>query len=517
VADTFDITRLTNVSWSCAATGTADCGATAAGAGDISVSDVDVAAGAGNFLTYTVTADVLPGASGNLVNTATVTANNETDSTPANNSATDTDTLDAQADLSITKTDGSLTYTPGGTVTYTIVVSNAGPTNAVDASVADTFDVTRLTNISWGCVATGTADCGATTNGTTDIAVSDVDIAAGAGNFLTYTVTADVLASATGNLVNTATVTANNETDGTPANNSATDTDTLDAQSDLSITKDDGSLTYTPGGTVTYTIVVSNAGPTNAVDVSVADTFDVTRLTNINWSCVATGTADCGATTNGTTDIAVSDVDIAAGAGNFLTYAVTADVLASATGNLVNTATVTANNETDSTPANNSATDNDTLDAEADLSITKTDGSLTYTPGGTVTYTIVVSNAGPTNAVDASVSDTFDVTRLTNINWNCATTGSADCGSTAAGSGDISVSDVDIAAGAGNFLTYTVTADVLASSRQMCWPRRRAIWSTRPQSLLTTRRTWSRPTTPRRTPTHSMPKPICRSPRTTGR
>ena len=105
-----------------------------------------------------------------------------------------------------------------------------------------------------------------------------------------------MLASATGDLVNTATVTANNETDSVPANNTATDTDTLDAQADLSITKDDGSLTYTPGGTVTYTIVVSNAGPSDAVDASVADTFDVTRLTNINWGCVATGTADCGAT-----------------------------------------------------------------------------------------------------------------------------------------------------------------------------------------------------------------------------
>ena len=131
------------------------------------------------------------------------------------------------------------------------------------------------------------------------------------GNFLTYTVTADVLASATGDLVNTATVTANNETDSVPANNSGDGHRHTGRQADLSITKDDGSLTYTPGGTVTYTIVVSNAGPSDAVDASVSDTFDVTRLTNINWSCVATGTADCGATTGGTGNIAVSDVDIA--------------------------------------------------------------------------------------------------------------------------------------------------------------------------------------------------------------
>jgi hypothetical protein len=44
-----------------------------------------------------------------------------------NNSATDTDTLTPSADLGITKTDGVTTATPGGSVTYTIVASNAGP------------------------------------------------------------------------------------------------------------------------------------------------------------------------------------------------------------------------------------------------------------------------------------------------------------------------------------------------------------------------------------------------------
>jgi len=45
----------------------------------------------------------------------------------------------AQADLSITKTDGVTTVTPGGTATYTITASNAGPSNATGATVADTF------------------------------------------------------------------------------------------------------------------------------------------------------------------------------------------------------------------------------------------------------------------------------------------------------------------------------------------------------------------------------------------
>src|SRR6185295_7384575 len=43
------------------------------------------------------------------------------------------------ADLSITKTDGVATATPGGSVTYTITASNAGADPVTGATVADTF------------------------------------------------------------------------------------------------------------------------------------------------------------------------------------------------------------------------------------------------------------------------------------------------------------------------------------------------------------------------------------------
>jgi hypothetical protein len=57
----------------------------------------------------------LAAATGTLSNTATVTIAG--DPNAANNSATDTDTPTPQADLSITKTDGVTTATPGGSVT----------------------------------------------------------------------------------------------------------------------------------------------------------------------------------------------------------------------------------------------------------------------------------------------------------------------------------------------------------------------------------------------------------------
>ncbi|MBC7711217.1 MAG: hypothetical protein H7203_14240, partial [Rhizobacter sp.] len=44
-----------------------------------------------------------------------------------NNSATDTDTPAPVTDLSISKTDGSATYTAGNAISYAIVVGNLGP------------------------------------------------------------------------------------------------------------------------------------------------------------------------------------------------------------------------------------------------------------------------------------------------------------------------------------------------------------------------------------------------------
>ena len=51
--------------------------------------------------------------------------------------ATDADTLTPAADLSITNSDGVTSVVPGGITTYTIVVSNQGPSAVSGASVAD--------------------------------------------------------------------------------------------------------------------------------------------------------------------------------------------------------------------------------------------------------------------------------------------------------------------------------------------------------------------------------------------
>ena len=106
--------------------------------------------------TYTITAADIT--AGSVTNRATAHANG-TDS----NESQATVTADLVADLAVTKTDGSLTYTPGMPVTYTITVTNAGPSDAIGATVTDALPA-QVTTATW--TATGTAGTAFTASGT---------------------------------------------------------------------------------------------------------------------------------------------------------------------------------------------------------------------------------------------------------------------------------------------------------------------------------------------------------------
>ena len=361
-------------------------------------------------------------------------------------------------DLSISKTDGSGTYTAGTAISYTIAVGNAGPSNATGAKVTDAIPA-AINGVSINCAASGSASCGTNASAGNNLSFTGVSISAGAGNFITITVNGTVSAAATGNLVNTATVSAGaGQTDVTPGNNSATDTDTSNAQTDLGITKTDGSATYTAGAAVTYTIVVTNAGPSNATGATVADTFPA-QITSATWTCVAAGGASCAASGSGNLN---NNVNIPVGGS--VTYTMIANTSASASGIMSNTATVAAGaGQTDPTPGNNSATDipADTPAYSADLSITNTDNATAYIGGIAVQYIVTASNAGPSNVTGATFTDTFSMDLdPTTVNWTCSGSGGASC--TTSGSGG-NITDNLVNLPAGSSVTYVVNANVVAS------------------------------------------------------
>ncbi len=436
VADTFP--AILTCTWTCTGAGGGTC--TASGSGNISDT---VTLPASASVTYTATCAISASATGTLSNTATATFAGDTN--PANNSATDTDTLTPQANLGISKTDGVTTATPGGSVTYAITASNAGPSNASGSTVADTFPASLT--CTWTCAGAGGGTCTASGSGNIGDTVN-----LPSGGSVTYTASCNISAAATGTLSNTATVSApGGVTDPAPGNNSATDSDTLAASTDLFITKTDGVTTATAGGSVTYTITASNAGPSNATGATVADTFPASLT--CTWTCTGAGGGTCTASGSGNLNDSVNLPN-----GGSVTYTASCTISAAATGTLSNTATVTAPaGATDPTPGNNTATDIDALGASADLSITKTDGVTTATAGGSVTYTITASNAGPSNATGATVADTFPAS-LT-CTWTCTGAGGGTC--TASGSGNLNDS---VNLPNGGSVTYTASCTISAAA-----------------------------------------------------
>jgi len=102
--------------------------------------DVDTVASlpAGGRITIRASGTVAAGATGRLVNTATVSASGLTDPVPGNNSATDNDTvLSPSSDLIVAVDNGLDQVIPGESVTWDAMVSNNGPSSVRGVFVDD--------------------------------------------------------------------------------------------------------------------------------------------------------------------------------------------------------------------------------------------------------------------------------------------------------------------------------------------------------------------------------------------
>ena len=356
------------------------------------------------------------------------------------------------ADLSITNTDGAATETPGTTVTYTITAANAAGASTVSgATVTDTFPQ-GLSNCSFTCSGANGGTCPASGTGNIN---SSVNLPGGAS--ATFTATCTLSPSATGSLINTATITAPAGTnDSNLDNNHATDTDTLVPSADLAITNNDAVGGATPGNTITYTIRASNAGPSGVSGVLVSDDFPSTLT--CNWTCSGAGGATCAA--SGSDSIADASVNLPKNGA--VTYLATCKISSAATGTLNNTATVTAPaGATDPSTANNSQTDSDPLTVRADAAVTMDDGIGSAQIGDTIDYIIQVTNAGPSDT-SMSVSDTLPP-QLSNGAWVCSATGGASC---AKSSGNNNTMNTSATIPVGGKATYIYTA-TLSSDNQL--------------------------------------------------
>jgi uncharacterized repeat protein (TIGR01451 family) len=345
-----------------------------------------------------------------VTNTATATADSVN-----SNSSSKTVPLSSSADVSLVKT---LTtagpYTVGQAITYTLLVANGGPATATNIQVTDTPTNLTITNVTGG--------------GCAALPCTIASLASGA----TTTITVTATINGAGVFDNTATATAT-QPDPNPGNNtdSTGNSGSTGASADVSLLKTLDTLgPYFVGQTVSYTITVTNGGPSTATSIQVTDTPTNLSITSVTGACAA---------------LPCTITSLASGANT--TINVTATITAA--GSFDNTANATAA-EFDPDTSNNtdSVANGGTAAASADVRLTKTlvTGGP-YTIGQSITYTLFVENLGPSTATSVQVTDTPSNLSITNV--------------TGGGCAALPCTIASIASG-GN-VTITVTATITAA------------------------------------------------------
>jgi len=332
-------------------------------------------------VTITITATIAPAASGTISNQGTVSYDSNADGLndatrptddPAVGGANDPTSFvvgGSIADLSITKTDGVASVTAGGSTTYTITASNAGPSDATGASVADTFPAGET--CTWTCVGAGGGTCAASGSGN----IADTANVPSGGS-VTYTASCAISASASGTLANTASVAAPGGTnDPNPADNSATDTDTVNLAPGASITATKSVAasggSFTPGSAITYTIVLTNTG-TGAQGDNPGYEFTDTLPAGVTY---AGATASSG--TVGFGPGALVHWDGAIPAGGSVTITIGATIDATASGSIANQGAVSYDGDGNGSNESSAPTDDPAGPGAADPTVFSIAGAPT--------------------------------------------------------------------------------------------------------------------------------------------
>jgi uncharacterized repeat protein (TIGR01451 family) len=309
----------------------------------------NLATGAGNQSTISIVAVVLPSTLGPFTNRADISAtdtvaNFESVPDTANNTSSITANAGRTVDLSVTK-NGPATAISGNTITYTMTATNNGPSDAIGVQVVDNIpDGIRVISATVNGVAT-TIPASASDN----IAANNDDITFLVGNLgasavnNTITIVAAILPSSTGSLVNSAVISTTDINSVDPVNtNSASITTTLTQQNDVTVDKI-GQTTAEAGKTITYTMNVTNNGPSTATSIALVDTLP-TGVTFVSGSFAIGG----GAPTNlipGTNNASASVTIPALVPGETAAVTLVARVGVAVLGNVTNSVTVTAAND----------------------------------------------------------------------------------------------------------------------------------------------------------------------------
>jgi uncharacterized repeat protein (TIGR01451 family) len=326
-------------------------------------------------------ADVTPTTVAVLVNVLPAGAVTTTQGVTNPSQVVATLTSTGRADLGVQKTASAPGVAPGGTLTYTITVSNAGPNDVAGASFSDPAPA-DASFTSWTCVPGAGAACTAAGSG----AINDT-VTIPSGSTLTYTVNALVSLispAPTGSIVNTATISTPDlvvDPDGT--NNAATVTTPITPPL-LTVTKSATPPSFAVGVPASYTITVTNTGPVaTTLPVTAVDTLpsSVTPGTMPPGCAAAAGTVTC-------------TIPAGLGSGDTATFVI--PVTPNATGQVVNTVTISGGGDPGcpQTTARCQATVTNTVGV-AQIRVIKEATPISFVLNVPAIYTLTVINEGP--------------------------------------------------------------------------------------------------------------------------
>lgn len=306
-----------------------------------------------------------------------------TDPNPLNNTVVSTVDITLTADLALTMTDSPDPVHPGEILIYTVNIKNNGPSDSVGVILTDTLPLTvtlpsySLDNgVTWNTWL-GTLPLGTITNGSTK----------------TVLIRGTVASAATGTISNTASV-ASTTLDPNLSNNTATTTTTVSPLADLSIVKTATPSPVNAGAQLIYTLVITNNGPSTATNILVTDNVP-TCFSSPEYS------TNAGLTWNPWTS-SVNIGSLASGLSS--TVLLRGTVCTNGTSSITNTATVSSDTD-DPNLSNNSSTTTTNITPVSDLAITKQANPEPVSVGSQLTYTLVVTNNGPSTANGIVLTD----------------------------------------------------------------------------------------------------------------
>jgi uncharacterized repeat protein (TIGR01451 family) len=355
----------------------------------------------------------------------------------------------AVADLSITQTAVPTTSITSGTIAYTDIVTNNGPSAALvpvltQATPANTTFASVVPSAGWTCTAPVVGAAG-------NVVCTD---GSNLSNAATATFTVNVTVSngvAPGTVITGSASVSSPTTDSNSANNTATSTTTT-GPADLAVTQTSSAPVVAAGTNVVFTITATNNGPASSQNVVVYNnipantTFQALSAVPSGWTCSVP-------VVNSATPLSCTNTTMASGASAMFVLTLGVKAATAAETVIQNVTSITSNNTNDAVGGNNTSISQILvgITGDADLLLTLAASPSPVFVSSPLNYKVTVQNLGVAVATSTTITDVLP----TGVVFVSATPSQGTCTQSA---GTVSCTLGTIAAAANVTVSIVVTA-----------------------------------------------------------